>query len=337
MILDIENTTALHQYLIENTLIPFDAVPHYQALTGGVANRTILVTQPDGTAFVVKQALARFRVDVEWYADPRRSHREVLGLQAFYALAPTGTVPSLLFEDEDSFLHIIEAIPQPHRVYKEMLLAGQGTPELATRCGTLLATFHMNALAHREQLAPVFSDLTHFESQRLEPFYTYTAAQVPAAAEFIHRLTNATRQTFITLVHGDFTPKNILVRGNGSLVLLDYEIVHWGDPAFDVGLALAHFVAKAILRNHARDTAWQEVTAFVQAYNVAASAVFPIQALLDKAFAHFLVCLLARVRGRSPLNYLATVERQFIEQRVVQLMSSDRVGIRQLGAFVPDL
>lgn len=335
--MDIENHEQLQYYLRQHGHIGAKETPTYASLTGGVANKTILVQRTNANSFVLKQALGKFRVAVDWYADPQRSHVEVMGLQAFQSLAPDGAIPLFLFEDEGEFLHAIEAIPQPHRVYKDLLLERQGTVELAQRFGSLMATIHVNALRQADRLEPLFDDLTHFESQRLEPFYAYTAEQVPASAEFIRTLIEQTRTTRVSLVHGDFTPKNVLVRGDGSLVLLDFEIVHWGDPAFDVGLALAHLVAKAITLRSADKKGWQEVHAFLDAYAAVASQALHTPMLLDRAFAHFLACLLARVRGRSPLNYLAIMERHFIEQRVLVMMDQPSIGISDLGAFVPDL
>jgi aminoglycoside phosphotransferase (APT) family kinase protein len=45
------------------------------------------------------------------------------------------------------------------------------------------------------------------------------------------------------LVHGDVSPKNILVGKNGP-ILLDAECAWYGDPAFDVAFTCTHFLLK---------------------------------------------------------------------------------------------
>src|SRR4029079_10358786 len=96
----------------------------------------------------------------------------------------------------------------------------------------------------RDELAPAFEDRSFFESLRVEPYSQYTATQVPAAAAFLNELVATTRSRRLALVHGDYSPKNVLVHA-GRLVVLDYEVIHWGDPAFDLGFGLTHLLTKA--------------------------------------------------------------------------------------------
>ena len=47
------------------------------------------------------------------------------------------------------------------------------------------------------------------------------------------------------LVHGDFSPKNLLVSGD-RLVIIDCEVAWYGDPAFDLAFLLNHLCLKAL-------------------------------------------------------------------------------------------
>lgn len=49
-----------------------------------------------------------------------------------------------------------------------------------------------------------------------------------------------------TLLHGDFRIDNLLYRPNGDTVVLDYQIVGWGRPGFDV----AYFISTALDPSH---------------------------------------------------------------------------------------
>src|SRR5207253_6106542 len=122
------------------------------------------------------------------------------------------------------------------------------------------------------------------------------AAAVPEAAAFLAPLVDETRARRETLVHGDYSPKNVLVRDD-RLVLLDHEVVHFGDPAFDLGFSLAHLLSKA---HHLADRRGD----FTQAALLYWRAYAGERQLEPRAVRHTLACLLARVAGRSPLEYL---------------------------------
>ncbi len=242
--LDIENAAALLAYLRGTARIGMEEMPHVSILSGGVSNRAVLLERPSGESWVLKQALPRLRVSVEWLSDPRRIEREALGMQRLGELAPGGRIPSLLFVDPQNHLLAMSAVPQPHENWKSMLLSGRIEADHVAQFSTLLGTIHRTGWERRETLAGEFEDRSFFESLRVEPYYLYSAERMPAVAEFYRDLVAQTRSHRHALVHGDYSPKNILVH-NDRLVLLDHEVIHFGDPAFDVGFSLAHLLSKA--------------------------------------------------------------------------------------------
>src|SRR5215510_7342143 len=123
--LDIEQHDALIAYLRRTGRIAPDEPITARTLAGGVSNRTVLVERPNGEAWVLKQALAKLRVAVDWFSSPERIHREALGLRWLARLAPPGTTTPLIFEDHTHHLLAMQAVPRPHENWKAMLLAGQ--------------------------------------------------------------------------------------------------------------------------------------------------------------------------------------------------------------------
>ncbi len=117
-------------------------------------------------------------------------------------------------------------------------------PITSTSSPPCSARFIAKARIRRAELEPVFGDRGFFESLRLEPYFGFTASEVPEARQFLLDLIDETRAHVETLVHGDYSPKNILVH-DGRLVLLDHEVIHFGDPTFDLGFSLTHFLSKA--------------------------------------------------------------------------------------------
>lgn len=327
--LDIEQPGALLSYLRATGRIGEEKDPVVHVLAGGVSNRTVLVERPTGEAWVLKQALEKLRVSVDWFSDPERVHREALGLRWLQKLAPPGSITPLVFEDHEHHLLAMEAVPEPHENWKTMLLEGRVRDEHVEQFGRLLGEVHRNAHERREELAPIFEDRSFFESLRLEPYYGYTATQVPAAADFLHALVDDTRACRISLTHGDYSPKNILVH-EGKLILLDHEVIHFGDPAFDLGFSLTHFLSKA---HHLPDLR----VAFAQAANLywwtylrAVGEADWVGDLEPRAVRHTLGCLLGRVAGRSPLEYLDEEERLRQIEAVLALMPRTPTTVPEL-------
>ncbi len=327
--LDIEQHDQLLAYLADTGQIEPAEQPVFQNLAGGVSNRTVLVSRSNGEAWVLKQALARLRVPVDWFSSPERVHREALGLRWLTQLAPPGALPAFVFEDFQHHLLAMTAVPQPHHNWKQLLLAGQLENEHVAQFGRLLATIHRNAYLRRGEVAAVFEERSFFESLRLEPYYGYTATQVPAAAGFLQQLIDETRNTRLTLVHGDYSPKNILVY-QGRLMLLDHEVIHFGDPAFDLGFSMTHLLSKAHHLSHLRRQFANAARHYWQVYLQTLGPVAWAGALEPRAARHTLGCLLARVAGRSPLEYFDPPARARQQRVMVALMEQPPAAISDL-------
>ena len=332
MSIDIERPEELRAYLLGRGVIDQSEEFTMTVLGGGVSNRTVLLARPGGEAWVLKQALEKLRVAVDWFSSPKRIHYEALGMQYLARYAPLGTITPLVFQDEAEHVLAMQAVPQPHQNWKSLLLQGDVKGEHIEQFAVLLGLVHRNAFLENEasgEVAEVFADRQYFENLRLEPYYLYAAEQVPEAAVFLHALVENTRQRLLTLVHGDYSPKNVLVRRD-KLILLDHEVIHFGDPAFDLGFGMTHLLSKAHHLPSSRDTFRQATLDFWVHYQSALGNVPFALGLELYAVRHTLGCLLARVAGRSPLEYLSEQEKRTQNDVVVNLM-------RDLPPTVSDL
>jgi 5-methylthioribose kinase len=328
--LDIEQPEALLAYLRAAGHIANDELPILQTLSGGVSSRTVLVERPAGAAWVLKQSLPKLRVAVDWYCDPARIHREALGIRWLTQLAPPSTVPALVFEDHEQQLLAMAAVPQPHRNWKTALLEGGLEAGHVRQFGQLLGTIHRRAVERRTEIAEVFDDRSFFESLRIEPYYGYTASQVPESTRFLTQLIASVRARRLTLVHGDYSPKNVLVHED-RLVLLDHEVVHFGDPAFDLGFSLAHFLSKAHHVEAQREEFTAAAETYWRAYRESLGDPEWARDLEEHAVRNVLGCLLARVAGRSPLEYLSREQRKHQKEIVLGLMREAPLSIAGLA------
>lgn len=329
MTLDIENPDELLAYLKQTERIAQDEQPKITMLSGGVSNKTVLLER-ESEAWVIKQALPKLRVPTDWYSDPSRIHREAQGLRYLSQFIPE-RVPQFIFEDVENNVLAMSAVPQPHKNWKTVLLDGGVLQHHVKEFAELLGAIHRQAYERRTDFAEFFADTSFFESLRLEPYYLYTASQVPNATAFLETLAEDTRKQKITLVHGDYSPKNILIYQD-RMMLLDYEVIHWGDPAFDIGFGMTHLLSKAHYLSEQRSTFLNAAWVFWKSYARTIKDLPWSKGLEARAVRHTLACMLARVRGRSPLEYLDDSHRQRQEKVMVRLMANPPLIFNDLTA-----
>ena len=274
-------------------------------LAGGVSCVVLEVTDGD-RAWVVKQALPRLRVAEEWYADPARTLTEAKALRLVGGWTPEH-VPAVIDVDPERFVLVIERAPSAMTAWKSQLLAGRCDAGVGQTLGTVLGRWHR--YSHDDPVVQAELDAREsFEELRVAPYLRATAASRPWTAEPIAELIDHMARRRRCLVHGDFSPKNILV-GAGRVWVLDFEVAHRGDPDFDVAFLLSHLLAKAIQHPEHGAGLRRCASAFVAAYEgeIAGSELAAVPTLVP---GHLGALLLARVHGKSPLEYLDARGRQ---------------------------
>ncbi|HEY0887505.1 MAG TPA: phosphotransferase [Ramlibacter sp.] len=275
-------------------------------LTGGVSSDIWRIDLP-GRSVCVKRALPKLRVGADWFAPVSRNRYEWEWLQFAASIVPAA-VPRPLAHDEDLGLFAMEFLPpERYPLWKRRLLDGQVDAGTATQVGRLLAAIH-NATAGRPEVARTFDCEANFHALRLEPYLLATAERHPDLAPLLRALAQRTGAARIALVHGDVSPKNILVGPQGP-VLLDAECAWYGDPAFDIAFCLNHLLLKAVLRP-------QQAPLFMDAFDALAGSYFqavdfePRAGLERRAAALLPGLALARIDGKSPVEYLLDRPRQ---------------------------
>ena len=288
-----------------------------EVLSGGVSNVVMRVSVPEGEDFVVKQSRAQLRTQAAWFSQPERIWRERDVLEVLSRVTPPGLVPKLLFEDRDNFLFAMEAIPREHIVWKSSLLEGEADASIGRRLGETLARIHAGTTGDSD-LRERLGDRTIFDELRLDPFYRFVAERQPELRPALQRLIDETMATTTCLVLGDFSPKNILLVPSESssdgerprLVLVDFETGHFGDPAFDLGFFLSHLLLKTIKHARRADEFLEMVCEFWSAYREAGLQ----PAREQQTVSHLAACMLARVDGKSTVDYLTSEAQAFVRE-----------------------
>jgi len=329
LVVDIENSSDLLRYLRESERIGKEETPTFRTLRGGVSNKTVLLQRPDGARWVLKQALPKLRVQADWFSDPARIRVEANALRYLPLVAPENTIPKLLFEDPEQHLLAMEAIPEPHENWKERLLKGRLDRDFISQFGRLLTSIHRGSYELGQELFTRFEDRAFFETLRLEPYYQFTGERVPEAASFLHEVIAANRTHCVTLAHGDYSPKNILIYQD-RLILLDHEVVHVGDPAFDLGFSLTHLLSKGHHLKEHRSAFLAAAIEYWETYKSETKSAAWFSGVETRAVNNTIACLLARTSGRSPLEYLSEDERQKQKEATLYLIKHCPVAVPAL-------
>ena len=269
-------------------------------LEGGVSSDIWLV-EDIGRSFCIKRALPRLRVAAEWLAPVERNLYEAEWLKRAARLVP-GSVPKVLAEDFDAGMFAMEYLDLGrYRCWKADLFAGRVDRTVAEAVGKRLGALH--SLFARELDAPVrFATDANFYALRLEPYLLATARVHADLAELIERLAERTANTKRTVVHGDVSPKNILVGPRGPM-FLDAECAWFGDPAFDLAFCLNHLLLKCLAAPAAAEALRGAFQALATAY--LAEVDWEDRAEVELRSATLLPgLLLARIDGKSPVEYV---------------------------------
>lgn len=302
------------EYLRESGRVPDRALIDVRELSGGVSNIVLRVDIRGKPPFVIKQCRERLRVAMDWRARLDRIWTERATLDVLQSILPEETVPTVLFEDRPDYLFAMTCAPDDAVTWKTHLMDGEIDPDIAARLGTILGTIHARANEH-PALRETLADTSLFEELRVDPYYRTAAGAHPDIAPRILALIAAMNRPADqrTLVLGDFSPKNILVHAEG-LILLDFECAHAGDPAFDLGFFLSHLLLKSIrAASNDRNLTSRYIgitMLFWQCYldrrgiDTAARVE-----LVGRSIQHVAACALARVDGKSPVEYLDDRER----------------------------
>ena len=328
MTIDIEKTEELSTYLEKYQNLASEDLKNIRPLSGGVSNRTMMVEHRDGRSWVIKQALEKLRVQVDWFCDPIRIRRESEAIRFLNAHVPQARVPKFWFEDQEQNILGMESVPKPHQVWKLMLFQEDVNSSCVVQFAEMLAGIHVCG-PETFGMPSSFEDITFFEALRLEPYYGYAASKLPKAEKFLKDLMESTRLEKRFLVHGDFSPKNVLVHQD-MLFLIDHEVIHLGDAAFDLGFALTHLLAKSIHLPKSQTLFQQACHEFASVYLQVMSRHAKSSGLESRWVRHTLGCLLARVHGRSPLEYLLDSEKETLTTRVLQNVAKPPENIHTL-------
>lgn len=294
-----EMTRDLLDWLRSDGVIRCDSAT-LTALEGGVSSEIYRLTDGE-RIFAVKRALEKLKVADDWRADVSRNRYEVEFLRRVGKFLPDA-VPRVVYADDARGYFVMEFLSEEFQNWKSLLLDEVCRREHAARAGEILGTIQ-NETWGKEKYARAFDSTENFRQLRTGPYLRTSASRNPPLEERLLAEAKRIETTRRCLVHGDFSPKNILISPD-RMVLVDCEVAWFGDPAFDPAFLLNHFLLKALLLPKSRfpllglaRAAWESYgrqlgTERLQEVESSAARLLPM-------------LMLARVDGKSPVEYFS--------------------------------
>lgn len=317
-------------YLSRLEMLPESAAVDATELGGGVSNRVLMVRSGDD-CLVLKQPRPNLAVEEDWPADVDRVHNEAAATRVYESTLErtdlAAAVPSVRFEDRDENVVGFECAPETARMWKRDLLDGDVDVRVAEGTGRILAAVHDEAAGSPELLTP-FESKRPFEQLRIDPYHRTVARRHPDVAGAVEAATERLLASNRTLVHGDYSPKNVLVEDGGRfrVWILDFEVAHHGDPSFDTAFMLNHLFIKSVYNAESGGAYREAARAFFDAY--AEGVPWDIEA---ETIEELGVLMLARVDGKSPVEYVECPETKETLRRIAKRTLTGPV--REFDAF----
>ena len=317
---------AIKGILIHLNLASKDEAITVKALTGGVSSNIFQLTTKQAQ-YCLKQALPQLKVAKQWLAPVDRVFAEIDWLQTAATIAPDA-VPKILGLDQTSKSFVMQHLGAEYLNWKAELLAGRVAGKVATQLGSTLGRIHSHT-ALKEDIAKRFANDDTFYAIRLEPYLEEAARQHPELSPRLKALIKRTQQNPKVLVHGDVSPKNIMLGPLGP-VILDAECAWFGDPAFDVAFCLNHFFLKAAHMPEVAPALLQNAQDFLKAY-LQEVTWEPVPELEYRIASLLPGLMLARVDGKSPVEYLAAERGALVRTLAIEFLTQDEISFSMIN------
>jgi 5-methylthioribose kinase len=324
----------LPAYLVALGIVP-EGVPVTVEVAGeGNINWVRRVRAGTGESWIVKQARPALERFPEYQVSTDRIRIEARYYETVAPRDAEGLCPAVLRFDDPQRVLVLEDLGQAERMDRA-LARGRDVEEACRALGRFLGSVHRvtrgdHTLSDRfanDEMRRLHGDHIFHLPYRPNDFpvaagVAERAAQVREDRELVARI-DARHARYLephgVLVHADVQPSNILL-DSARPRLIDPEIAHIGDPAFDVGILLAHLLLHGIARGkedaalHTLNATW---FAYAEAHGAANLARF------SDAIAYAGIELLRRTIGaaRTAESQRSSVAPRLIERGVALVKS----------------
>ena len=330
--IDISDKNVLEEYLLNRGVVNKGDGYSFHYCKGGVSC-TVVFVYAGKKPMIIKQGLAQLKVKEEWLCDPNRMNIEQESNRIYHKLVPE-CAPEVYFYDGENYIYGREAVPENWRMWKTDLLSGLLDFTAANKIITTLLTVH-NKCAGDSAVAKEFENKEIFYGLRVSPYLEFMLKQYPQLESYMRPIINFLMESNITLIHGDFSPKNIMTDGT-SVSILDYEVAHYGHPAFDLAFFSTHFVLKSVKNKEWAESYLNMLTYMMDIYFAGVKCMDALE--LQGCYVRLLaLIMLARVDGKSPAEYITeTRDKDLIRECAFTIINEGIKGYRTAADMILD-
>ena len=252
-------------------------------------------------SYCVKKALKKLKVKKNWYADPIRSYYEFLWLKKAKKILPNSIPEVLHFNKKHNFLIIEYLDMKKFTNLKDDLLKGNVNIPVISTLSKKLCFIHASLKSTYNK--KIFQPHNfNFINLRVDPYIIELIKEYPQLKNNIYEVASFLKNNHHTVIHGDFTPKNILV-SKTEQIILDAEVANYGDPVFDIISLINHLIIKLI---YVKKNKKLFINALKKSFNDYFSNVTweDKQIIVKRSLSLIPLMILARIDGKSPAEYL---------------------------------
>ena len=300
--------------LYEKGLID-DRSIEFEPLKGGISSDIYKISDGQHT-YVVKQALPKLKVQDDWYAEVSRNIIEQDFIHFMQSNLPD-SVSKIFYADRKHCFFVMEYLDDDYQNWKQQLLNGCFEARTAIRAAELLAEIHIKS-RDREDIKNTFNHAANFYGLRIEPYLVATGEHHPELKYFFLEEAERLKHHREALVHGDYSPKNMMIKEN-RLIILDHEAAWFGDPAFDLAFFLNHLYLK-MLFHFFRCKKMNDLTTVAFSAYMNKWVGEKKEEMEIRTGRLLLMLMLARMDGKSPVEYFNEKEIKFVRSFVHELL-----------------
>lgn len=324
--IDISVKENLLQYLLEKDLITDSQKVQVHYFSGGVSGTVAMVCGNEGK-MLVKQAMGKLKVRDLWECDPKRIQVEHNALLVYEKIIPD-CVPRPISYDEKNYIMIREAVPEDWHMWKEELLDGELNYQVAEKAIRALFTIH-NRTAASDEARAQFRDSQFFYFLRINPYIEHVVEKYPFLKNRAQQVIDFLMDQKIALIHGDYSPKNILTR-DAQICILDMEVAYFGNPCFDVAFFANHFLLKAVRRKEWGPGYLAMLRYMMRLYFSNITYMDPTT-VEEQTVRTLGFLFLARIDGKSPVEYLTNEnDKELVRKLAVTMLNGNFTTFEQV-------
>ena len=269
-------------------------------ITEGVSSDIWYVKTETGFEFCIKRALKKLTVKEDWYAPISRSNFEASYFKACHNVNPR-SFPKILGHDKKNYILAMEWFkPKKYILWKKQLLDVAFDIKDGVSISDILNKKH-SYFNNKFNFKKEFENDKTFYDIRIEPYIIFTSKSYPEHKNYFIDAAKSLVSNKKTLIHGDFSPKNILI-GPDFPVILDAETACWGDPIFDLAFCNNHIILKSILNSTNKKKYMLLSKEFIENY-INKINWEDKNSFIDRFFKLVPLLILARLDGKSPIEY----------------------------------